>query len=188
MEPLSQILSEVTSALDRIGIRYAVGGSVASSVRGIYRSTLDVDLVAEIVPQGAEALEAALGPEWYADAHEIRRAIKAGRSFNLIHTRLAFKVDIFPAYREFHLAQLERATIVPLGEGVPCRVASAEDILLAKLCWYRDGGCVSERQWDDIAGLLAVNPDLDRTYLDEWTVRLGVADLLEKARAEATEP
>jgi hypothetical protein len=64
-------------------------------------------------------------------------------------------------------------------------VASAEDILLAKLQWYRMGGEVSERQWSDIAGILAVNSELDAAYLRTWAVRLGVEDLLDKAVAES---
>jgi hypothetical protein len=186
MDPLSETLAQITTALARAGIRYAVGGSVASSARGVWRSTLDIDLVAAIRPDQAEALAAALGPDWYADPEMIRDAIKAGRSFNVIQKRLAYKVDIFPATEEFHLAQIERATIVALSiEQIPCAVATSEDILLAKLRWYRDGGEASERQWNDIVGLLAANVSLDAGYLQLWAARLGVKDLLDKARAEA---
>ena len=186
MDPLTESLSLIKAALERLGIRYVVGGSVASSARGIWRSTLDVDLVAAIKAAQADALAEALGPEWYADSEMIRWAIEKRSPFNVIHIRLAQKVDIFPATEEFHEAQLERATIVPLGIGrVPCPVASAEDILLAKLQWYRMGGEVSERQWSDIAGILAAAPDLDATYLRTWAARLGVEDLLDKAVADS---
>jgi hypothetical protein len=115
----------------------------------------------------------------------MRRAIQARRSFNVIHIRLAQKVDIFPATEAFHEAQLQRGTVIPLGAGgVPYPVATAEDILLAKLQWYRLGGEVSERQWTDIAGILAVAPDLDAAYLRTWAARLGVEDLLDKAVAD----
>jgi hypothetical protein len=186
MDPLTESLSLIKAALERLGIRYVVGGSVASSARGIWRSTLDVDLVVAIKAAQADALAEALGPEWYADSEMIRRAIQAGRSFNVIYIRYAQKVDIFPATEEFHAAQLERATVIPLGAGgIPCPVASAEDILLAKLRWYRMGCEVSERQWSDIAGILAVNSELDATYLRTWAARLGVEDLLDKAVAES---
>ena len=186
MDPLTETLSLIKAALERLGIRYVVGGSVASSARGIWRSTLDVDLVAAIKAAQADALVEALGPEWYADSEMMRRAIQARRSFNVIHIRLAQKVDIFPATEAFHEAQLQRGTVIPLGAGgVPCPVATAEDILLAKLQWYRMGGEVSERQWSDIAGILAVAPELDATYLRAWAARLGVQDLLDKAVAES---
>jgi len=186
MDPLSETLAQITAALGRVGIRYAVGGSVASSARGVWRSTLDIDLIAAIRPDQAESLAAALGQEWYADPEMIRDAIQAGRSFNVIQKRLAYKVDIFPAIEEFHLAQLDRATIVPLtSEQISCAVTTTEDILLAKLRWYRDGGGVSERQWNDIVGLIAANASFDTDYLHLWAARLGVNGLLDEARAKA---
>ena len=97
------------------------------------------------------------------------------------------KVDIFPATDEFHAAQLERASKLPLaflGIDAEYPVASAEDILLAKLQWFRAGGEVSDRQWRDITGVIAINPDLDLDYARSWAARLRVADLLDKALAE----
>lgn len=186
MDPLSETLAQITVALRQVGIRYAVGGSLASSARGVWRSTLDIDVIAAIRPEQIPGLAAELGPDWYVDAQMIRDAIAAGRSFNLIQKRLAYKVDIFPASQDFHIAQLERATTVPLTpEKIHCAVTSPEDILLAKLRWYRDGGEVSERQWSDIVGLIAANVSLDTEYLQLWAGRLGVAGLLEKAQAEA---
>jgi hypothetical protein len=186
MDPLSETLAQITVALGRAGIRYAVGGSVASSARGVWRSTLDIDLIAAIRPDQAQGIAAALGSDWYADAEMIRDAIMAGRSFNVIQKRLAYKVDVFPATEEFHFAQLERATIVSLTvDKIPCAVATTEDILLAKLRWYNEGAEVSERQWSDIVGLIAANASLDVDYLRLWAERLRVAGLLEKAQAEA---
>jgi hypothetical protein len=64
-------------------------------------------------------------------------------------------------------------------------VTTAEDILLAKLRWYRDGGEVSDRQWSDIGGLIATNAAMDWEYVNLWAARLHVTDLLARARAEA---
>jgi hypothetical protein len=172
--------------MEGLGIPYLIGGSVASSSRGIFRATMDIDLVARIGPQQAPALSAALGRDWYADCDQIRDSLAAGRSFNIIHIPTSQKVDIFPAIDAFQLLQLRRATretLEFLGETGEYPVASAEDILLAKLQWYRKGGEVSERQWSDIAGILAVAPGLDATYLRAWAARLGVEDLLDQAVA-----
>jgi hypothetical protein len=186
MDPLSETLSLITAAFDRLNIRYAVGGSMASSVRGVWRSTLDVDLVAAIPSTGVAAFVRELGSGWYADAETIRSAIESGRSFNVIYMRKVMKVDIFPATEEFHQKQLERATLVPLGLGqVPCAVATAEDILLAKLRWYRDGGQVSDRQWSDIVGIISNNLTFDWDYLKQWAARLQVEDLLTRGIADA---
>jgi hypothetical protein len=186
MDSLSETLKLITAALDQLHIRYFVGGSVASSVRGVWRATLDVDLVAAIRPDQTASLVDALGPEWYADPDMIQRSIQHGRPFNLIHTRTVMKVDIFPAIEDFHRSQLERATTLPLGLGqIPCSVATAEDSLLAKLRWYKDGGEVSDQQWRDVLTLCRNTRTFDLDYLHLWAARLGVTSLLEKAQSDA---
>lgn len=187
MDPRTNALKNLCDVLRELRIPYAVVGSLASSARGIPRSTVDGDLVAAIRVRDAERIAAALGHDWYADAEQMRDAISAGRSFNIIHQPSFLKFDIFPAAEEFHDIQLERATEVAVpffGEPVLCFVATAEDILLAKLRWYRQGGEVSERQWTDIHGILAINPELDFAYVNPWAARLGVADLLARALEE----
>ncbi len=63
-------------------------------------------------------------------------------------------------------------------------VATAEDVVLAKLEWFRASGEVSERQWRDIVGVIKVQDEhLDRPYLQAWARRLGVESLLERALA-----
>ena len=69
----------------------------------------NADLLAQIAPECAAALAAALGTSWYADAPAIEQAIRQGRPFNLIHIHTAQKIDIFPATSEFHATQLDRA-------------------------------------------------------------------------------
>ena len=67
-------------------------------------------------------------------------------------------------------------------------VTSAEDIVLHKLCWYRDGGEVSERQWQDVIGVLRVQEGhLDMEYLYKWASELDVRDLLERASLKPRE-
>jgi hypothetical protein len=187
MDPFAQALRELTTAIESLGIRYAVGGSLASSTHGIYRATEDGDLIAQIHPFHLPKLAAALGASWYADVAAMESALRAGRAFYLIHTLTALKFDIFPATTDFHAAQLDRAERrrLTLEGAAPCWVTTVEDILLAKLSWYRDGGEVSDRQWNDIRGLVSANPTLDQPYLKLWAGRLGVTSLLEKAQAEA---
>jgi hypothetical protein len=186
-DPLAEGLNELTSALTALGIRFLVSGSLASSAHGVVRGTMDGDLVALVFPSHAKLIAKALGPGWYADSEMMERAIRERRAFNLIHIGSAMKFDVFPALTDFHDAELERAKPTPLRiEGAAlCPVATAEDSLLSKLQWYREGGEVSDRQWNDIGGIIVQNPDLDWDYANLWAARLGVSNLLEKARADA---
>jgi hypothetical protein len=62
----------------------------------------------------------------------------------------------------------------------------AQDTILRKLLWYRDGGCVSEKQWRDLVAVLRINADsLDEAYLTRWSQSLGAAELLVTARRAA---
>lgn len=72
------------------------------------------------------------------------------------------------------------------GETVMIYVASPEDVVLQKLLWYRLGGGVPDRQWNDVKAVLQVQAGaLDDDYLNEWAVKLNLADLLAEARADA---
>jgi len=179
----------VARTLERLGIRYAVGGSLASSLHGVMRSTLDVDIVAEMTPGHIPPLVAALSGEFYADAEMMRDAIQHHGCFNLIHFETAFKVDIFVRKpRAFDGMQLERrrASVIATEPDESVYVISPEDTILAKLEWYRMGGEVSGRQWRDILGVLKTRAgELDLAYLRQWALTLNVGDLLERALAEA---
>lgn len=184
-DPVSRAIQEIQAALDKLAIPFCIVGSYASSARGESRATFDVDLLARISRVQADGLAESLGPTWSVDVEAIREALRWRRAFNIFNLPAGLKFDVFPAFDDFHAVQLERASILALADGtVRCPVATAEDIVLAKLRWYRLGGEVSERQWRDILGLLRAGP-LDVAYMRQWAPRLHVDDLLSKALAEA---
>jgi len=101
----------VTDVFEKLGVRYAVGGSLSSSLHGVMRSTLDVDIVADLRLEHMDAFVAALSSTFYAEDERIQGAIERHSSFNLVHYETAFKVDIFiPKRRAFDKMQLERST------------------------------------------------------------------------------
>lgn len=136
---------------------------------------------------------AALEDTYYADADMMREAINEEASFNLIHLATMLKVDVFvckstPWDIEAFSRKVRRSLDLT-GDGPEFDLTTAEDIVLHKLAWYRLGGGVSERQWRDAVGVIAVQADiLDRRYLMRWVSSLGLSDLLGRAFAEAGVP
>ncbi len=179
---------EVVELFEEMEILYHVGGSLASSVHGVPRQTNDLDLVADLPLTAATILELRLQNRFYVDAEMIRGAIRRHGSFNLVHLSTGFKVDIFiPGHGAFDRMELTRHRSHRLGD-LPRElvVKSAEDTLLRKLEWYRLGHEVSDRQWNDVLGIVRTQGDrLDEDYLRLWASELDVADLLERVlRAE----
>jgi hypothetical protein len=179
----------VLAALDQMEIPYLIGGSVASSVFGIARPTMDADFVADLRPEQTDEFSALLQPHFYADPVMMREGIKRGRSFNLIHYSSSFKVDVFPlksdAYSRVSFSRRRYEESKSFGEPIECAVATPEDTILRKLEWYRAGGETSERQWNDLRGILMVSgPVLDYEYLKKWAPFLKVDDLLDSLLAE----
>jgi len=179
------VARKVTTALDQLGIPYAIGGSVASSVHGLARTTNDVDIVAGVRAEHVAPLVAVLEDEFYIEPAAVKAATAQGASFNVIHFDTAFKVDVFVAGTDaFRQAEIARRQTQPL-EGSDVYVLSPEDTVLAKLRWYDVGGRTSERPWRDVVGVVKVQgARLDAAYLQEWASRMGVGDLLAKALAE----
>ncbi len=179
---------ELAGHLDRLGIPYVAGGSLASSFHGEPRSTNDVDLVVALTPEQVDPLVRALGQGYYVSTAAAREAAGTGGAFNVVHLATAVKADLFVAGTDpFDAERIARGIRQRFGEspGSTLAIDSAEDTILRKLEWYRRGGEVSERQWRDVIGIIrAQGARLDWTRLESWAPRLGVDDLLARARSE----
>jgi hypothetical protein len=57
----------------------------------------------------ASQVNAAAGPDWYAEATAMREAMRTGRAFNAMHIPTSYKVDLLPATSDFHAVELQRA-------------------------------------------------------------------------------
>ncbi len=183
--PFWAVPLQVIAVLEEMGVPYHVGGSFASSIHGVPRQTRDLDLVVELSFSHVAAFAACLQAEFYVEAESIQRAVERRSHFNLIHHGTGFKVDLFVSGGgAFDRMEMARAALHALGDETPrsVRVKSAEDTLLRKLAWYRLGGEMSDRQWNDVLGILRTQTGrLDLAYLRTWAATLDVADLLDRA-------
>jgi hypothetical protein len=188
-EEALRVVLEVSRHLDALGIPYAVGGSLASSLHGVPRSTQDADLVADLRPAHVQPFVAAVSPAFYVSPERVAQAISRRASFNLVHLATGIKVDIFTLKAEpLALQEMVRRQVLPIPgpSGTTLQVASPEDTILQKLHWYQIGNRASDRQWNDIQGVLKVKRgSLDFGYLKEWADRTGVEDLLRQAYEDA---
>jgi hypothetical protein len=182
-------LREVLRVFTALSIPYALGGSMASSIHGIRRDTLDADITAEPFPGKETQLASAFGPDYYLSLPAIQQAVRQRASFNIINTATGFKVDVFIRKdRPFEQSAMSRRLSVELPDapGELLVLHTAEDIVLFKLWWYRLGQESTTQQWIDVQGVLKVQAGrLDQAYLDHWAADLGVSDLLERARRES---
>ena len=149
---------------------------------------MDVDLVAALERRHVSPFVSALQAKFYVDEATVHQAIQRRSSFNLIHLETMVKVDVFiPKDRPFDRQQLANriAERVTVDSGDTIWILTAEDVILAKLDWFRQGGEASERQWRDVLGVVKTQGEqLDREYLRRWAGQLNVADLLERALQE----
>ncbi len=98
------------------------------------------------------------------------------------------KIDIFAVQDDVNSREemeLRESYSVSDESEIDIYVASAEDIILRKLHWHRLGGGVSERQWNDVMGVIQSCKKLDFPYLERGARELKVSDLLKRALEKA---
>ena len=187
-DPL-EVLVQVTNALDELGVAYVVVGSIASSAYDETRATMHADLVADLRESDIALFAKALGDGFYKDVESMRDAVRRRGSFNVIHLAAMMKVDVFlPQQGGFDTQQIRRRRELTLPTEPEERAyfASPEDIVLHKLLWYERGNRVSDRQWRDAVGVIAVQREsLDVGYMRRWAARPEVIELLDRAWHEA---
>jgi len=175
---LARILRTVAATLEQSHISYVVVGSTAAAAWGVARTTRDIDIVVVLDPDQLDTvLDALLTANLYVPVDQAREAAVSGGSFNVLDPEHGGKIDLFVTGRDdaFTSSRLGRRIRAGVFD-VPCWVASAEDVVLAKLRWRLTSR--SEVQWRDCIEIASTN-DLDISYLRDWGQRLGITDDLE---------
>jgi hypothetical protein len=186
------VVARVIASAETSGIKYAVGGSFASSQWGEPRTTYDLDLTTVLTRHEAERFLMALGPTFHAADDDIAAALTSDEpfpSFQILETEFVFKIDVFIVADLDYAANLfDRAPRHEIVPGVSAKFLSAEDTILFKVRWFNLGRRQSERQWNDIVQIVEQQAErLDWQYLSLWSDRFHVADLIREIQG-FTEP
>jgi hypothetical protein len=163
-----EVMKRLSLALQTAGVPYMLTGSFASVFYGLPRSTQDIDIVIAPSPATLRTLLQSLPPdEYYTETEAAFEALGRESLFNIIDLKTGWKIDlIICKSRAFSLEEFGRRHLAQF-EDVSLFVASAEDVILAKLEWAKLGQ--SLRQIEDAAGILKMRSgSLDLVYIDKW--------------------
>jgi hypothetical protein len=177
-------ISLFVAPLESEGISYLITGSVASSIYGEPRNTLDIDLVFLIEPNQIPLLPR-LFPEddFYlppSDVIAIESRREAHGHFNIIHHHTGLKADMYLSRNHPALSwalENRRRVQTPACE---ISIAPPEYVILHKLEFYREGG--SAKHLRDIAGIIE-QQELDQSFLDHMLRHMGLGPQWQEAQA-----
>ena len=174
--------------LNRSGIRYMIGGSVAAIFYGEPRMTNDVDFVVSLNFEDVKQLAAVFpDSDFYVPPPEtISEEIRRERGhFNVIHDKTGFNADFYPAGRDKLNAWglQQRKEIQYKGERLI--LAPAEYVIARKLEYFREGG--SQKHLRDIRSILAVSREhIDFAQIREWILQLDLEAQWQQVESEAS--
>lgn len=174
----ADVLRYALDVFDTQGLTYMVVGSLASGVFGEARLTNDIDIVVDLRSDQVEPLcRAYPAPEFYVSLPAARAAVARGGQFNVIHPTSGNKIDLMvargDAWGREQVARRREEVILPDRRGY---VASPEDVILAKMLYYREGQ--HEKHLRDIASMLRISGDqIDQQYIRDWASRLDLSDV-----------
>lgn len=173
--------------LNRAGVRYVIGGSVAAMFYGEPRLTRDVDVVVFLNEPGIRKLpEIFPAAEFYLPPFEVIVAEAARESrgqFNIVHMDTTFKADIYPTGRDEFNAWAFRNKRSVNYEGETLVLAPPEYVIVRKLEYFREGG--SDKHLRDIRGMLNISgQQINQTDLQEWIQSRGVKAEWEKVMGD----
>lgn len=180
-----EVLRLFVSALEAVGAPYMLTGSNASSLHSAPRTTYDLDFV--ISPTRVEVLalvQQLREAGCYVDERAALEALDSYGSFNAIDLESGWKADfIILKPRPFSESEFSRRRPAELYH-VPVIVATAEDVLVAKMEWAKLGE--SARQIEDAAGILKSKmSSLEMAYVEKWVRELGLDTQWQAVRAAA---
>ncbi len=173
-----ELLAYTTRVFEALAINYFVTGSLASIFYGEPRFTIDIDIVAAVesrhIPELVSAFPAG---EIYISEEGMEDALTHYTQFNIIHPRSGLKVDVMIAKMdEFDRSRFSRRKELYPEVDRHIYFASAEDVIIKKMEYYREGG--SEKHIRDILSMLRISAEaIDYAYIEAWSGKRGTREI-----------
>jgi hypothetical protein len=173
-----EVLKLVAQRLESADIPYMVTGSIACNFYTLPRMTRDIDIVIELKPQDAQKVYELFSKDFYIDKEAVKSEIARRGMFNIIHNKYIVKVDfIVRKDTEYRKEEFLRRRQIQI-ENEKIFLTAPEDLIISKLEWAKESH--SEMQLKDVKNLLDNVKNLDYAYLEKWTTKLGLSELLKE--------
>jgi len=172
-----ELLLQIAKILNNLKIPYFVTGGFAVAVLAKPRFTADIDIVIKLKKKNISKLAKELlkiNKNVYLSEEAMKEAIENKSEFNFIHPQTGLKVDFW--IKRYPFEKFERAIVKKIN-GQKVNFISAEDLVLSKLIWYKEGQ--GARQIEDIKSILEISkPDLN--YIKNWARKQSTIKILKE--------
>ena len=182
-------LRSMVEVFSEQGIAYALSGSLANSLYGMQRATVQFDLVAALSQQHEPLITKQLASQYCFCEDDVKIAFEQRTSFALLHIESLLKVVVSLTRPPLLPKEaIGRARLLSLADGLPLiPVLSPEDIAILQLQQFKSSGERADDIWYDLIGLLKVQgPDLNLSLLESLATALDVTSLLRRAVVDAS--
>lgn len=171
----NDILGDFTKRLDKIGIEYMLVGSMALVHYAMPRTTVDIDIVVNILPENIDEFIAEFKTDYYIPIDHTKDSVRRKGMFNILNNQTILKIDcIILKESEFETNAFARRKRIDYSGDFDVWIISKEDLILSKLNWAKN--TKSERQLLDVASI--IRNGYDEKYVRIWAKKLGIENLL----------
>ena len=172
----NNVLGDFTKRLDKLVIEYMLVGSMALVHYAMPRTTVDIDIVVNILPEKLDEFIAEFENDYYIPTGRAKQAVRQKGMFNVLNNETILKIDcVVLKENEFETNAFSRREKVDYSGDFDVWIISREDLILSKLNWAKN--TKSERQMLDVASI--IRNSFDKNYVEKWAKKLGVEDLLQ---------
>jgi predicted nucleotidyltransferase len=177
---LQVVLSDITKILEKLKITFHITGGLVSSLYGEPRFTQDIDIVVSLDPGNTlSSLLKEFQGSFYINDESIVKAVENQKMFQALHMETMIKIDFHVG--EMIPGELSRSKILEILPEIFAPVVSIEDSILSKLSWIKNG---SHKSRHDVIMMVKLNSDIDITYLNTQSIKMGTHDILEELKSE----